>query len=182
MTLAPKRRHTEPSSRPITPPPMTTRWLGTSSRSSAPVLSTMRLPALSTVTPGRGVTEEPVAMTMSLAVTFSPPTLTVCASSNAAWPLSQVTLFFLNRNSIPPVSSPTALVFSAIIRPRSSVGVAVMPQVAKWPFDASSNSSEPCSSALDGMHPTLRHVPPSVARLSTQAVFSPSCAVRIAAT
>src|SRR5688500_18979345 len=32
------------------------------------------------------------------------------------------------------------------------------------------------------MHPTLRQVPPSVSRLSTQAVFSPSCAPRIAAT
>ena len=47
-------------------------------------------------------------MTMFLAVTFSPPTVTVWASANAARPFSHVTLFFLNRNSIPPVSCLTA--------------------------------------------------------------------------
>jgi hypothetical protein len=67
VTLAPSRRHTEPSSSPITPPPITTRWLGTCGSSSAPVESTIR--SWSTVTPGSGVTDEPVAMTMFLART-----------------------------------------------------------------------------------------------------------------
>jgi hypothetical protein len=35
---------------------------------------------------------------------------------------------------------------------------------------------------LGGMQPTLRQVPPSVARPSAQAVFRPSCAARMAAT
>ena len=37
VTCEPSRRHTEPSSSPITPPPMTTMRLGTSASSSAPV-------------------------------------------------------------------------------------------------------------------------------------------------
>src|SRR6185295_8035293 len=43
-------------------------------------------------------------------------------------------------------------------------------------------SSDECSSALDGMQPTLRQVPPSVARFSTHATFNPSCAALIAHT
>ena len=39
-----------------------------------------------------------------------------------------------------------------------------------------------CKSALDGMQPMLRQVPPSVSRPSTQAVFNPSWAARIAQT
>src|SRR2546423_11351426 len=40
-TCAPSRRHTLPSSSPITPAPMTPRRFGTASRSSAPQESTM---------------------------------------------------------------------------------------------------------------------------------------------
>ena len=39
-----------------------------------------------------------------------------------------------------------------------------------------------CSSALEGMQPTLRQVPPKGARFSTTATFMPSWAARIAAT
>ncbi len=42
VTWAPRRRHTDPSSRPMIPAPMTTRVLGTSDRLSAPVESTIR--------------------------------------------------------------------------------------------------------------------------------------------
>ena len=38
------------------------------------------------------------------------------------------------------------------------------------------------SNALEGMHPTLRHVPPSDPRISTHAVFRPSCPALMAAT
>jgi hypothetical protein len=47
---------------------------------------------------------------------------------------------------------------------------------------ASSNISEDCSSALEGMQPTFRQVPPSVSRFSTQATFRPSWAARMAQT
>ena len=42
VTWLPRRRQTEPSSRPITPAPMTTRCLGTCGSDSAPVESMMR--------------------------------------------------------------------------------------------------------------------------------------------
>ncbi len=43
-------------------------------------------------------------------------------------------------------------------------------------------SSLDSRSAFEGMHPTLRHVPPSAASFSTRAVFSPNCAARMAQT
>src|SRR5207244_7004054 len=43
------------------------------------------------------------------------------------------------------------------------------------------NFCELSSNALDGIQPTLRHVPPRNSR-STQATFIPSCAARMAAT
>ena len=71
---------------------------------------------------------------------------------------------------------------NAIIAGRSSFGAGTtMPILAKaWP--ASSNSSEACSIAFDGMQPMLRQVPPKVGIFSTTAVFRPSCAARMAQT
>ena len=66
MTLAPSRRQTEPSSSPITPPPITTIVSGTLSSSSAEVES--RIVSWSISTPGSGVTLEPVAMTKFFAL------------------------------------------------------------------------------------------------------------------
>lgn len=68
-------------------------------------------------------------------------------------------------------------------RSRSNVGTypTEMPCFAMVWF-ASWNRCEACRSALEGMHPTFRHVPPSVPRPSTQVTFSPSCAPLMAAT
>ena len=95
-------------------------------------------------------------------------------------PLIQSTLFFLNRNSIPLVSWPTLSPLAFIIWGRFSLGVTSMPMPAKS-LAACSNSSEACSSDLDGMQPTFRQVPPRVARISTQAAFRPSWPARMAA-
>ena len=48
--------------------------------------------------------------------------------------------------------------------------------LALWKF------SDRLSKLFDGMHPTFRQVPPKVPLLSTQAVFKPNCAARIAHT
>ena len=50
------------------------------------------------------------------------------------------------------------------------------------PLRASWYSSLDSSSALLGMQPTRRHVPPSLGSFSTHATSSPSCAARSAAT
>ena len=81
---------------------------------------------------------------------------------------------------MPLVSWPTEVAFCFIICGRFSFGVTSMPSSAKS-LAAASYISEACSSALDGMQPTFRQVPPSVARFSTQATFSPSWPARIAA-
>mmetsp|Transcript_9917 Transcript_9917/g.28159 ORF Transcript_9917/g.28159 Transcript_9917/m.28159 type:complete len:229 (-) Transcript_9917:481-1167(-) len=74
VTSAPRRRQTEPISRPITPAPTTTIFLGTSLSSRAPVESTMRPPALSTGTGGSGVDSEPVAIKMFFdSTSWAPP-------------------------------------------------------------------------------------------------------------
>jgi hypothetical protein len=70
-------RQTDPISRPMTPAPMTIIFSGTAERSSAPVESTIFLPALSTVTFGSDAGIEPVAITTFFAVTVcsSPPSI-----------------------------------------------------------------------------------------------------------
>mmetsp|Transcript_8134 Transcript_8134/g.20721 ORF Transcript_8134/g.20721 Transcript_8134/m.20721 type:complete len:280 (+) Transcript_8134:513-1352(+) len=106
VTSAPRRLQTEAISRPITPPPTTTMLLGTLSRSSTPVESTMRRLSLSTGQGGSGVGSDPVAMRMFFALTlWLPPPFRETATSLAPMilpqPLTQSTLFFLKRPSIP---------------------------------------------------------------------------------
>ena len=189
VTSAPRRFHTEPSSSPMTPAPTTSNFFGTDVRAMAPVDDTICFS--STVTPGSGATSEPVAMMMFLAVSSRvlpsasltetlPPLPFEEAAVIFASPTMPSTLFFLNRNSTPLVSSPTTLVFCAIMAGRSSSTLALMPSLAKS-VSASWKRSEACSSALEGMQPTFRQVPPKLPRLSTQAAVRPSWPARIAA-
>ena len=61
----------------------------------------------SIVTPRSGVTSEPDAMTMLFALWTLSPTATSPGAVIFAQPLSQSTLFFLNRNSMPLVFEST---------------------------------------------------------------------------
>mmetsp|Transcript_40054 Transcript_40054/g.107237 ORF Transcript_40054/g.107237 Transcript_40054/m.107237 type:complete len:211 (-) Transcript_40054:478-1110(-) len=75
VTLAPRRAHTEPSSRPMTPPPMTARDLGTLGRTRAPVDDTQVLsPASLNFMKGSSTGSDPVAMMVFLVfhVVFEP--------------------------------------------------------------------------------------------------------------
>ncbi len=89
-------------------------------------------------------------------------------------------MFFFIRNSTPLVSAVTESAFCFCICGRFSLGATSMPISAKS-LAATSNSSEACSSALEGMQPTFRQVPPSVPRFSTIATLSPSWPARMAA-
>ncbi len=184
VTSAPSRCHTLPSSSPITPPPITTSRPGTRSSSSAPVELTMRFSSISM--PGSDTLSLPVAMTTCLArkslAPPSPVTATVFGAVIRPAPFSQVTPFFLNRNSTPLVLAATTSFLRACMRARSSVTSPTITPCAAMPSLASWKLSELCSSAFDGMQPILRQVPPSVARFSTQATFSPSWAARSAHT
>mmetsp|Transcript_4127 Transcript_4127/g.12887 ORF Transcript_4127/g.12887 Transcript_4127/m.12887 type:complete len:224 (+) Transcript_4127:1413-2084(+) len=189
VTSDPSRLHTEPISRPMYPPPMTTMRSGTDWSSSAPVEDTMVCSSMGT--PGSSATAEPVARRTFFACSVSEPEPSLSATStdpepaapSLPQPLTYVTLFFLNRPSIPLVSPVTALAFCLIIAGTSMEmsPEILMPCFLKLVF-ASWYIWLECSSALEGMQPTLRHVPPSVPRPSTHAVFSPSCAALMAAT
>ena len=125
VTSEPRRRHTEPSSRPITPAPMTTRRFGTLSSSSAPVEDTTTFSSIST--PGRRVTSEPVAMTMFFVSStwFEPSsavTSTWPAAAMRAVPKKASILFFLSRNSTPLTLPSTPSCLKDCIVLRSSVG------------------------------------------------------------
>ena len=80
---------------------MTTMVFGTAFSVSAPVEVTTV--SSSMVTPCRLEASEPVAITIFFARWVSSPTLTWPGAGMLAQPFSQVTLFFLNRNSIPLV-------------------------------------------------------------------------------
>jgi hypothetical protein len=111
----------------------------------------------------------------------APLTVTLPGAAMRASPFSQSILFFLNRKATPLTLAVTVSSLCFIMRARSSFGSTFTPNAWK-PCPASSNISEACSSALEGMQPTLRQVPPSVSRFSTTATFSPSCAARMAQT
>ena len=181
VTSAPSRRHTEPSSSPITPAPTTSSRSGTLSSTSAPVEDTMRFSSISM--PLSRATSEPVAMTMALvsSVCVLPSaaltsTLPGAAMRPRPWKLS--ILFFLSRKATPLTlpSTPSSLNF--IMAARSSFGVPTPMPILPNAWPASSNSSDACSSAFDGMQPTLRQVPPKVLSFSTTADLHAQAAPR----
>ena len=183
VTSAPSRRQTEPSSRPMMPAPMTTRVLGTSENARAPVESTIRSP--STLRPGRPEGSEPVAMMMFLAsrvrvLPSAPSTSTRPGPAIRPLPSRRSTLFFFMRKSTPLVRAVTDSSFWAIIFDRFRRGVTSIPRCSNSRL-ADSKSSEACRRALEGMQPTLRQVPPRVARISMMAAFRPSWPARMAA-
>ena len=106
VTFAPSRRQTEPSSRPITPPPMTIRCFGTSGILSAPMFDSTRFS--SNFRNGSSIGTEPVAMMTFCgdrsdcrAVGRRPRRCSPARS--VPRPFAQVILFFLKRNSMPLV-------------------------------------------------------------------------------
>src|SRR6185503_15275163 len=110
------------------------------------------------------------------------PTVNLPFPARLASPFSQSILFFLNRYSTPAVLACTTLSLWPPMVFRSSETPDTFTPSAPICLLTSSYRSDANSSALDGIQPTLRHVPPRLARFSTQAVFRPSCAQRIAQT
>mmetsp|Transcript_44027 Transcript_44027/g.125588 ORF Transcript_44027/g.125588 Transcript_44027/m.125588 type:complete len:200 (-) Transcript_44027:282-881(-) len=89
VTSLPSRDQTEPSSSPMTPPPITVSLSGTFSSVSAPVLDTICVSSSSM--PGRLTTSEPVASMMFFdSMTCSPPafraTFTALGPASVPWP------------------------------------------------------------------------------------------------
>src|SRR5262249_37882560 len=166
------------------PAPTTSSRCGTLSRAMAASDETIRCSSMSM--PFSRAMSDPVAITIFLVVSVLsvplPFTSILPGATMRPVPCTASTLFFLSRNSTPLTlpSTPESLNFIMAFR-SSCGGVTMIPMVPKL-CPASSNSSEGWSSALEGMRPTLRQVPPYVARFSTTAVFKPSWAARMAQT
>ena len=101
-----------------------------------------------------------MADSVSLTAPSSPTTATVPAASMRPAPWNQVILFFLNRNSTPLVVASTTSALRFMHWARSSVDVADLDAVHGKIVTGLLERCEDCSSALDGMQPTLRQVPP----------------------
>ena len=185
VTSLPKRRKIDPNSTPTAPLPMMTIDFGISFMWIASSLVMIRFRSISIPGTLRGV--EPVATMISLRavrVCFCPSvTSTLPLPASRPLPLIQSILFFLNSSSMPPVSCLT------ILSLRACTWFMSMPTAA-WPI-VRPHSFQSCatlrawacsSSALVGMQPQLRQVPPSTGARSTTAVLRPSCAARMAAT
>ena len=100
--------------------------------------------------------------------------------ANLPMPTTVVTLRCLARPESPPVSRLTTPSFQPRSLSRSTEGARRTDAVVAISA-ASSITLAACSSALDGMQPTLRQTPPSVGQRSTSTTFLPRSAARKAA-
>lgn len=80
------------------------------------------------------------------------------------------TLYFLNKCSMPPVRPLTLLFLASIILSKSMLTSFTMTPWCLKSLRACSYKCDECSSALEGMQPTFKHVPPRDPRDSTHAV------------
>ena len=192
VTSAPKRRQTEPISRPITPEPIRPNRLGTEPIRNAPSLDKICSSSNGAAANERAL--EPVATTTCLAVICSElaPLTWIQKPSGPVdtkdpRPCKKVTLFFLNRYKMPSLFCLITASLRPIMRSTSSeMPLISIPWSAKW-WLACSKCSEDCNKALEGMQPTLVQVPPGAGppaaffHSSIQATFMPNCAARMAA-
>ena len=160
----------------MTPPPRTATFFGTTSSSSACSL-VMTRPPMSR--PGSEREYEPVARMMCLPITVSSPTCTVVGDTRRPSPSTTV----MPRALISPWR-PLNLLATMPSRYAVTAWMSMPSKLVLTPnFDASrltSATSAACRSALVGMHPTCRHVPPSLP-FSTRPTVKPSWAARSAA-
>ena len=165
VTWAPSALYTVAISRPMMPPPTTSSDFGTSASSSASVESITRLSSHGKF--GSFTACEPAAMMhcskrSNWVLPSSPVISSSLAETNLATPCTVRTLRCLAMPARPLVSWPTT--FSLYSRSLSRVIFGLpkaMPSssaCAAW-----SMISAACSSALDGMQPTLRQTPPRLA-------------------
>ncbi len=176
-TSVPKRPNADAISVPDAPAPTTARRFGRSFISQVAAVSSTRP---SKLVPGTGSETEPVASTTFAASYSVSPTVTLPLPASLPEPSSRSILCFLKRLPTPPVS-----VFTTLSRCFPAAPMSNDTSPASTPNSAPSLSSVRTSAARSiafaGMQATLRQRPPTNSR-STQAVFMPSCAARIAAT
>ena len=169
VTSLPNALNTEANSSPITPAPTMHSLCGTLSMSS----SSRDVSTPSSVLPSIGsiADDEPVAMITSFAVTRSPAASTVSASTKRASPRSRWMLGLEMSDSTPSRNCLTTARLRSITAGKSSVkATSLIPKAS-----ASAKSLTIAAvrqRAFVGMHPSLRHVPPTSPR-SISATLSP---------
>ncbi len=167
MTSLPKRRKMEANSTPTAPLPRMTIDFGMSFNPIASSLVMIRLRSMAMPGTLRGC--DPVATMISRVAesicAWPSVTSTRPLPARRPLPLIQSILFFLKRSSIPPVRPLTILSFRVCTWPMS-MPIAAWPMVRPHSFHSCATlSAWACSrSALVGMQPQLRQVPPSVGR------------------
>jgi hypothetical protein len=166
VTSLPSARYTVAISRPMMPPPTTSSFFGTSCSSSASVESMMRGSSHGKF--GSFTACEPAAMMhcskrSNCVLPSSPAISSSLGETNLPTPCTVRTLRCLAMPARPLVNWPTTLFcLKSRSLSRSSFGLPKsMPMSAEC--EASSISAAACSNAFDGMQPTLRQTPPSVA-------------------
>ncbi len=184
VTFEPSLDHTLPSSNPTAPAPITIRLSGTASKERASSELTMFFPSNGTVGSEAGA----LPAAMITLVPFSDdsfPSLfeifTSCGEASRAVPWKVSILFSRMRRATPLVSLSTACLFLSMMAARSNRRLSkVIPWVPALSLIAV-QSSVVSSSALAGMQPTFRQVPPRDAFFSMIAVRKPSWDARMAA-
>jgi hypothetical protein len=180
VTGTPNLASALPSSTPMYPPPTTATEEGRSARNSAPVESSTRTPSTGRSASANG--REPVARMQSSNSKCRRPSSSCTATrvglAKRAVPPTMVTPAACSNWRTPEVSSSTLRRTWACTAGQSSWGVAITPKRSPWP--ASWKRSAAPISALDGMQPTLRQVPPIASR-STSVTCRPAWAARRAA-
>ena len=140
-------------------------------------------------TPGNGTVHDPKASITFSAVTdvfpvLSAETRTVCGPSLPlieAYPLITVIPRKSIREARPETIVPVIFAFRSNSFPVSADTAVSSTEIPQYcAFDISSRTCAAVSSALVGIHPRFRQVPPRVASFSISAVFSPSSAARSA--
>ena len=173
VTLQSRAAYRAAISIPITPPPTMTIEAGGLGRESAPVLS---------ITPGRSAPgkfsltgTEPLATIITSAVrpsSLSPWTFTVPTPATSPTPLCTATPLALSSPPTPPTRRRTTLCLRFSSAGQSSVTESPFRPIRSPCFTMRYNS-EVCNSALVGMQPTFRQVPPRFS-FSTRCVSAPS--------
>ena len=165
LTFVPSASYTVPISSPIIPPPITNIRFGISSNLSAPVES-MILSSSGAL--GNLVACEPAAiMALSKPMVVILPSAAVTAiwfgAVNAPKPCTTVTSRCLAMALKPPVSlATTSLFFQSFKAAKSIFGLPKLTPCAAV-SSASVMTFAVCNKAFDGMQPTFKHTPPSVA-------------------
>ena len=182
-SFAPSAAYTVAISRPMMPPPMTSSRFGTPPSSSAPVESMTRG---SSGMNGSLMGSEPAAMMhcskrIFCDLAIGAATSMTCGLANLPTPVTTSTLRCFASTDRPPTSLPTTLVLPARAAWAARFSVRRIRRRDARISPTSSMTLAACSSALDGMQPTLRQTPPNIGQRSTSVTLRPRSAARNAA-